>query len=338
VTAAAGVVGQVRQILGGPFPGLVVAVSGGPDSVALLRAVLGARGRSQAPVILAHLNHQLRGADSDGDEQFVIDLHEKLTAGGVVSLALVHQRLDVKAAAEGANLEAHARQLRYGWLAEVARTHGVGLVATGHTASDQAETVLHHLLRGTGVAGLRGISPRRELAPGIEVVRPLLRVGREEVLAYLGELGQGYRVDHSNTDTRFTRNRLRAELLPLLRAQYNPRVDEVLARLAEQADEVCREEEERARALLGEVELPRAGNRVILDTRRLGEARPRLVCTLLRLIWTREDWPTGEMGYDDWQRVAKLVWAASGAVDLPGRIRARRQGKVLQVGRIPPAS
>jgi tRNA(Ile)-lysidine synthase len=316
-----------------PFPGLVAAVSGGPDSVALLRAVLAARGAEGAPVIVAHLNHQWRGAESDADEQFVRDLHRELLSSGVPELRLVCARRDVKADAEGTNLEAEARRVRYAWLAETARAEGVSLVATGHTASDQAETVLHHLLRGTGFAGLRGIAAHRELEPGVAVIRPLLRIGREDVLAYLTELGQGYRLDSSNTDPKFTRNRLRAELLPLLRAEYNPQVDEVLARLAEQADEVYRDEEEQARALLAAVERPRAGNRVILDAAELAGVRLRMVCAVLRLVWTREGWPAGAMGYDDWRRTAELVRLAGGAVDLPGRIRARRRGRVLQVGR-----
>src|SRR5262249_46014861 len=197
--------------LGDRAGGLVVAVSGGPDSVALVRALAAARGRHDPPpLILAHLNHQLRGPESDADEGFVAGLHAALVAAGVPALDLCRGRRDVgaEARARGGNLEAVARRLRYRWRAGVARERGARWVATGHTANDQAETVLHRLLRGTGLQGLRGIAARRELEPGVGVVRPLLRATRADVLAYLGGLGQPYRHDSSNEDRRQTRNRI----------------------------------------------------------------------------------------------------------------------------------
>jgi tRNA(Ile)-lysidine synthase len=339
VDVAARLVGHVRGCLRslGEAPGLVAAVSGGPDSVALIRALVAARPVS-GPLVLAHLNHQLRGAASDADERFVADLHAELCAAGVAELHLASARLDVAAGARGAgaNLEAWARDARYRWLAEVARTHGLRWVATGHTAGDQAETVLHHLLRGTGLAGLRGIAARRSLEGGVEVVRPLLAVARTEVLAYLGELGQPYCEDTTNADRRHTRNRIRHELLPHLAEHYNPRIAEVLARLARQADEVCRAEEAEAEALLREAELPRAGRLVVLDAQRLTAAPRRLVRAALRHVWGREGWPLGGMGYEAWERLADLAVSAEGASDFPGAIHARRRGRVLQLGPVAP--
>lgn len=331
---------QVRPWLApaaGQAPGLVVAVSGGPDSVALARALLAARADSAVPLVLAHLNHRLRGADSDADEEFVAGLHADLVAAGARDLSLVSERREVGRVAreQGGNLEAVARAVRYGWLAGVARARGLGRVATGHTASDQAETVLHRLVRGTGLAGLRGIAVRRQLEPGVEVVRPLLRASRAEVLAYLAALGQAYRHDATNDDLAHTRNRIRHELLPLLAERYNPRVAEVLGRLAEQAEEACRAEEESAAALLAEAELPRAGELVILEAARLAGAAPRLVRAALRLVWEREGWPMGAMGFEAWRRVAEVALGRRGAVDLPGRVHARRRGRVVQVGRLP---
>src|SRR5262249_54909010 len=136
------------------------------------------------------------------------------------------------------NREAHARRQRYDWLTKVAAESGIPWIATGHTADDQAETVLFRLLRGTGLDGLRGIAPIRALAGEVRVVRPLLSATRQDVLDYLAGLGQDYRTDESNADRRFTRNRIRHELLPLLARAYNPRVREVLCRLASQAAEV----------------------------------------------------------------------------------------------------
>jgi tRNA(Ile)-lysidine synthase len=319
--------------LGDPPPGLVVAVSGGPDSVALIRALIAVRGDRPIPLVLAHLNHQLRGGDSDADEVFVVDLHAHLVAEGAGHLLLARHRLDVArlVAERGGNLEALARQERYGWLAEVARTHGLRHVATGHTADDQAETVLHRLLRGTGLDGLRGIAFRRELSSGVEVVRPLLHVTREQVLAYLHERGQPARHDASNDDRHFTRNRIRHELLPLLAREYNPRIAEVLGRLAEQAAEAFVEEEAAGADLLRQAERPRTRERVVVDVSCWRQAPTWAVRAALRQVWQREGWPMAKMGFEHWQRLADLVKTDSGAHDLPGGVHARRCGGVLQL-------
>jgi tRNA(Ile)-lysidine synthase len=338
--AAARLVGCVSRALAALADvgrGVVAAVSGGPDSVALLRALLAARpAAAPFPVVVAHLNHGLRGAESDADEDFVAGLCAGLTAAGVPGLTAVRARLDVAALAraEGANLEAAARRARYAWLTEAARTAGARWVATGHTADDQAETVLHRLLRGAGLQGLRGIAARRELAPGVGLVRPLLAVTRAEVLAYLRELGQPFRTDSTNTDLKRMRNRIRHELLPLLARRYNPGAAAVLARLAAQADEAHREEEAAAAALLAEAERPRAGSLLVLDVARLAAAPRRLVRAALRRAWAREDWPVDAMTFEKWERLAGVALGESPAVDLPGRVRARRRDRVLQIGPI----
>jgi tRNA(Ile)-lysidine synthase len=316
--------------------GMVVAVSGGADSVALLRALDAARDpHAPIPLVLAHLNHQLRGAESDGDETFVVDLHAGLSAADRPGLSLCRTRRDIaaQARAEGENLEALARRERYRWLAEVARLHGIHWIATGHTANDQAETVLHRLLRGTGLRGLRGIAPRRELEAGIAVVRPLLAVTRAEIIAYLQELGQPYREDASNSDLRYTRNRIRHELLPHLAQNYNPSVVHVLASLAEQAEQMYRIEESAALALLAEAELPRAGTLLIFDRTRLRTAPRHRVREMFRVVWLREGWMLGGMDRAAWERLADVVSAEVTAVDLPGKVHARRRGGVVQLGR-----
>src|SRR5262249_22835052 len=137
------------------------------------------------------------------------------------------------------NLEATARRLRYDWLAQTAAVAGAGWVATGHTADDQAETVLHRLIRGAGLHGGRGIAAVRRDPGPVPVVRPLLAVSRSDVLAYLAEVGQPFRTDSTNADPALTRNRIRAKVLPLLRT-FNPEVVSALARLARQADEAAR--------------------------------------------------------------------------------------------------
>jgi tRNA(Ile)-lysidine synthase len=322
-------VGDFMERLGLTGTPGVAAVSGGPDSVALVRLLAELRGQGRvSELTVAHLNHQLRGADSDADEGFVANLAERL------GLRCRTARIDVAARAseQGENLESLARQVRYDWLAGVAGEVGATWVATGHTADDQAETVLHRLLRGSGLHGLGGIPRRRPLRAGIDVVRPLLDASREEVLVYLQSIGQEYCVDRSNADLRFTRNRIRTGLIPELVRVYNPAIVDVLCRLARQAQEAQELMEAEAGRLLTEAELPRAGAMVVLRADRLASAQRHLVRELFRLLWRRENWPAGAMSFADWDRLADLLQTEEGAADLPSGLRGCRIGRVIQLG------
>jgi tRNA(Ile)-lysidine synthase len=327
---------RCQRRLGDVAAGWVVAVSGGPDSVALARALAAMPAkRPLGPLTIAHLNHQLRGEESDADAAFVCRLHEELATGS----RHLHLRCESIPVADQlrtarGNLEATARRIRYDWLARVAREVGAHFVATGHTADDQAETVLHHLIRGSGLKGLRGIAWRRPLTPEVELVRPFLRVTRAEVLAYLQAQGQAYRHDSSNADLRFTRNRIRHELLPQLAERYNPAIASILRRLARQASDLYRSQETAGRALLAAAERPRAGSLLIFDRQRLADAPRVEVREMFRLAWAREGWPLGEMSYHAWQRLAAVARGAKQAVDLPGGIHARQRERVVQVGQV----
>ena len=215
---------QHRMLQAGDRVG--VAVSGGGDSVALLLLLEELRAELGVSLLVLHFNHQLRGTDSDADEQFVADL-----ARGR-GLEFVSARRDVAAEARrlGQNLEEVARQLRYDFFNEVAQSGRVTRVAVAHTADDQAETVLARLLRGTGPTGLAGIYP----VVGV-VVRPLLGVRRAAVREYLKSCGQTWREDASNQDARRLRARIRHTLLPLLETEFQPAVVERLAALASTA-------------------------------------------------------------------------------------------------------
>lgn len=203
---------------------LVAAVSGGADSTALLDAL--ARLHKGA-IVVAHLNHQLRGAESDEDEAFVGRLAE---ARG---LAFVSEQRAVGelAKAQGRNLEAVAREVRYQFLYETARAHASAFVLTAHTHDDQAETILMRLVRGTGAAGLRAIHAERPLGQNVRALRPLLGVTRAEVLEHCAGSNLQYRTDGSNLAGDLTRNRVRRELLPLLR-EFNPQADRSFVQLA----------------------------------------------------------------------------------------------------------
>ncbi|MBV9496968.1 MAG: tRNA lysidine(34) synthetase TilS [Acidobacteria bacterium] len=198
-------------------PGRVlVACSGGPDSTALLVALA-----EIADVVCAHVNHHLRGADSDEDEQFVRDL----CAHVQVPLLVADGTLD-EDAIRGGGIEAAAREVRFARLHELRERAGARWIATAHQKNDQAETILMRLFTGTGLAGLRGIHAVRDDG----VIRPLLEATRADVEAFLRERGIEARIDRSNAEPRFLRNRIRATL-----AQYEPAVIDNLAAIAEQA-------------------------------------------------------------------------------------------------------
>jgi len=205
-----------------------VAVSGGADSVALLLLLLELRDKLGIVVSVVHFNHQLRGKAADADQKFVGKLAAKL------DLEFHSTSADVgrKAKSERANLEDAGRRARYEWFANIAEGQRLTHIATAHTADDQAETVLAHLLRGTGLAGLCGIHP----VSG-KVIRPLLGIRRRELRAYLKQHRQTWREDTTNRDTQRTRARIRQRLIPVLEKQFQSLTVEHLASLAERAQE-----------------------------------------------------------------------------------------------------
>jgi tRNA(Ile)-lysidine synthase len=197
---------------------LAVAVSGGADSVALLRALVKAAPEVGLVLSVAHVHHGIRGVDADRDAEFVATL--------AVEHGLMFHRHDVDAPAAARDnketLEEAARNLRYAWFNELLAAGVAAAVATAHTLDDQAETVLHKLLRGAWTEGLGGIHPVLAQPRGA-ILRPFLGVRRAEIEAWLSAIGQRWREDLTNADTAHTRNRLRRELLPEL-ATYNPQI------------------------------------------------------------------------------------------------------------------
>jgi tRNA(Ile)-lysidine synthase len=212
-----------RHAMIGPGGRVGIGVSGGADSVAMLRIFAELRTQLGIAVLVLHFNHQLRGTEADEDERFVKALAEEF------HLEFESGRADVagEARLHGWNVEDAARRLRYQFFASVAEARGLNRVAVAHTADDQAETVLSHLLRGTGLTGLAGIYPVAGL-----IIRPLLELGREELRQFLSDLGQPWREDATNQDTSRTRARIRHQLIPLLLRDFDPAVVARLSRLA----------------------------------------------------------------------------------------------------------
>ncbi len=205
---------------------LAVAVSGGADSVGLLRALVEAAGEIGLVLAVAHVHHGIRGADADEDAGFVASL-----ASGL-GLEFYLHRVDTPGVAreKKLTLEEAARGLRYAWFREMLNEGKADAVATAHTLDDQAETVMHRLLRGAWTEGLAGIYPVVTCERGV-ILRPFLETRRAEIREWLGEIGQAWREDASNEDTAHTRNRIRKELLPQME-EFNPQIAEQLAHMA----------------------------------------------------------------------------------------------------------
>jgi tRNA(Ile)-lysidine synthase len=310
---------------------VLVALSGGPDSVALLHVLLDLADRGGFRVAgAAHLNHRLRGEASDADEAFCREL------ATAKALPLDVGRVDVAADARrsGVSVEVAGRLARYGFLADAAARLQADVVAVGHTRDDQAETLLLRLLRGSGSRGLGAIHPRRDA-----IVRPLIDVRRREILRYLEARALPFRLDETNMDVSNPRNRIRHELIPWLERHVSPATVDILARTAaiaredaawlesasiEAADRLVRTSSGVAEIdLTGLRDLPRALAR-------------RLVRRALGLVDSPGDEPArGSAGFAHVEALLDLAAApgGSGTLDLPGVVATREGGGVLRLRR-----
>lgn len=307
---------------------VVVAVSGGADSVALLRALANVKlsAGGQGKLYVAHLNHGLR-REAKADAEWVARLCQRLNLPSEISVAETMS----PAARPADGIEAAARTVRYGFLTSVAHKVGARFVATAHTANDQVETVLQRILRGTGIAGLAGIPAARQLSASVTVVRPLLDVSRAEVEAYLKRLGQDFRVDESNSDRRICRNRLRHDLLPQLRADFNSDVEAAILRLARQADEAQQCIANMAREQCADA-FRIAEGAIEIDIPRLQGKPVILVREACKQAWTIAGWPLQSMGFVEWDSIAAMFSGSKpDKLNLPGGIRAERRDDMILI-------
>jgi tRNA(Ile)-lysidine synthase len=298
---------------------IVVGVSGGPDSTALLLILAALAKQRPLQLTAAYFDHGLRGTAAAAAER---DAVETLACRAGVEVVCATGEVRSLAKAGHLSLEEAARRARYDFLARVALERGIVTVAAGHTADDQAETVLMHLIRGSGLTGIAGIHPRsRWPSPGfhgLTLIRPLLRLSRSETEAYCKAAGIEPLQDESNGSLAFLRNRVRAELLPLLR-RYNPRVRDALVRLADSA----REDIGVLEPLAGEaVTLSSEG--AALDRSTLGAMPPALRNhavrqALLRLLGDLQG--IGQRHIDAVTRMA-IAPGSGGRLDLPRGVSA----------------
>lgn len=319
---------------------LGVGVSGGADSVALLLGLCEVRETFDLELVVLHLDHRLRStstADAGWVESLANDLETECRIGVVDVRRLASER--------NVGFEEAARDARYAFFADAAEVEHCDGVAVAHTADDQAETVLHHLLRGTGLPGLRGMPLTRPLANGVPLVRPLLKATRSQVERYLAERGRSHLEDETNASSEFTRNRIRTELLPLLERDFNPNVRAALRRLAWQAAEVTEIVDEQAAALLhaairqsnddesSATAEGRDGHEVVrIGIAPFATASDHLVRAAFVELWRRRNWPRRGMGFVDWQRLVDII-REGGAASLHGGIDARRRNEQIVLRR-----
>lgn len=264
---------------------ILVACSGGADSVALLLALHDAK----YFCVAAHINHGMRGAQSDGDEEFVRELCARL------KIPFVAKRLELPPHAG----EAEMREARYGALLACARKYFCNTIATGHSANDHLETVLLNWLRGAGVVGMAGIAPVRELDGEVLLVRPLLGATRREICEFLRARGQDWREDASNQSPQYLRNRVRHELVPLLAELGHG--EEPLLRQTLRASEIWREEtrflDELAQESLQALALLQEKSLLILDALKFRELPIALQRRVLRQAAFELDEETRDLGF-----------------------------------------
>ncbi len=307
---------------------LLLAVSGGPDSVALLRAACEVRSALKLELTAAHLNHRLRGTAADADAEWVAALCRRLD----VPLALERQDVSSIAQDRGLSIEEAARQIRYEFLSTSALARDCSHVLVAHTADDQAETILHHILRGTGIAGLRGMGENRALGEGVVLYRPLLELSRQDILEYLDRRGQEARIDATNADPTFTRSRIRTQLLPMIQSEFNPQITRALIRLGRQAGEFSEVLDELVGQTLQRALVDTNATTCRIDCDALAGLPRHFVRECLKQAWNRQGWGLQRMGFGEWERLADLV-TKGGAASLPHGVEARRRGKLLAMHR-----
>jgi tRNA(Ile)-lysidine synthase len=311
---------------------VLVAVSGGPDSVALLYALLEIKDEFDLHLFVAHLNHKLRGGESDEDQKFVKNLASKL------NLKFFSKSVDVKKEAKKnkLSLEEAARSVRYQYLESLADRIKADKIAVGHHADDQAETFLMRLLRGAGGAGLSGIPPKRE-----KIIRPLIEIKREEIERFLKSKKLSYRTDSSNLLPSYFRNKIRLVLLPQIKKKFNPKIVDVLNRASNvislQQQYVEKKCEEILRLVCKNKKIVRAHppqkDKIVLDLKRFVDYDMCLKREMIRLCVKELNQDFTELSFESIERTLNLIQKQKSGrkVRLTRNIWAEVAGKDLAI-------
>ncbi|MFH0725978.1 MAG: tRNA lysidine(34) synthetase TilS [Pseudomonadota bacterium] len=319
---------------------VLVGLSGGPDSVALLWSLHLLAQKGGFRIAAAHLNHGLRGKDADADAAFAAGLAARL------NIPITVQTADVRGLQKTHKLcrEEAARNVRYDFLHHVSQSKGYSKIALGHHADDNAELVLMNFLRGSGLAGLSGIPALRPLKPirhpqsppdSPMIVRPLIRLTQKEIYAFLEANDLTWQTDHSNSDTRYLRNRIRQELIPTLKKDYNLNIVETLNRLAEVAGNENRWITDILAPILDSLILKEDGQGIVLSVPRLRKQPRPAARRILRMVLMRVKEELRRITFQHVESILDLCHndRCGGRLDLPDRVRVELNSDQLIISR-----
>jgi len=300
---------------------LLLAVSGGIDSMVLMDAIQKLSRNHSAQILVAHYDHQWR-SDSEQDAIFVLEEAANRGLSCFLGRAEAVPGIDEKK-------EEHARHQRYAFFDQLAKEQNCEVVLTAHNADDQVETILHHLFRGTGLTGLSGMSRVRQLSERTRLVRPILTISRAEIQEYAEENQVAFREDATNQSVKFTRNQIRHEVLTWLEMRGFSTIRESILRLSHQSGEIQASLEWLIEQVLSRALLAQTRDRMELCSESLRDVPRHLQREVFVTIWKRNNWPRQEMGFKEWDRLADLVVSAE-RFHLPGRIDCRqKRGKII---------
>lgn len=301
-----------------PGDTVLVAVSGGPDSIFLLQALNHLKNKLKLKrLVVCNLDHGLRGRESVEDSSFVKNIAEDL------GLGFIHKRIDLsKKKTKGLSTEEIARKERYDFFADAARTAKANVIATGHTLDDQAETILMRLIKGASLKGIIGISPVR-VEDNFRIIRPLFELEKKEIEGYLDERGEPYRIDSTNLESVYFRNVVRKEILPFLE-KYNPRLKRVLCNLAEHLREDFEFIKEAKGAMRHTIGI--CGNVVEIKLKDLAVQPRALQKEILRDALDKVGGEIKRLTFRHWKEMEQFIHhkRKGSSIDLPGDIRITR--------------
>ncbi len=305
---------------------VVVAVSGGPDSVALVYILNKLKKKWRLFLHLAHLNHLIRKEEADADRVFVENLADKLK----LPLSCESIKITDFSKKEKLSVEEAARKVRYDFLRRVAGKNSARKIALGHNRDDQAETVLMRFLRGSGISGLRGIPPKR-LSGDFLIIRPLIELSRKQILRFLSAKDIPFRIDSSNLENLYFRNRVRNQLLPALEKNFNPNIRELLVNFAENISADFDFLEQAALRRFKSVLTASTKKELVIDLKRFFVLHKALQKLIARSAIKELKGDVRRIDYRHWKELEELLDSRpkNSVVDLPGGISVIKQGKHL---------
>lgn len=301
--------------------GIVIGISGGPDSVALAKVLVELQKKYELKLSLLHVNYGLRGKDSERDEQFV--------SGFAAKLDLPLKIIKYVKENEG-NLEQQLREFRFREFEKERKNKGYDLIAVGHTLDDQAETVLMKIFRGAGIKGGKGMIAKRG-----KIIRPLLRTTKQEIVEYLQQSKQSYRIDQSNRDEHFLRNKIRNSLIPMLERDYNPKIKKAIAQFAENLSESERVIDEYVEKTYNEIARNGNGTTTLSVEKLKGLSRELAALVFRRAIKQVKGSEKNleKAHFFEFQKILQSTKGKNPQIEVAG-IKAKKQGKTIELGKL----